>query len=236
MIADGVLEDPTPSASFGMHVWSRLPLNHVVVQEGPLWAGADKVDLVITGRGGHGAMPHETIDAVVIASEIVLAWQTIVSRNVDPAQPAVITVGSFHAGTANNVIAEQAVLNASIRSLNFEMRDFLVKRMRAVAEGICAAHGARAGKFLPGVGVDQTPDHLFRIYVVHLTRENLFAIERLDAHPNQNQVYRHQRGNGPFVIPVCADQIFRARSWLRRTVLCRNRRLLNHCGVLARPT
>ncbi len=152
MIADGVLENPAPSASFGMHVWSRLPLNHVVVQEGPLWAGADKVDLIITGRGGHGAMPHETIDAVVIASEIVLAWQTIVSRNVDPAQPAVISVGSFHAGTANNVIAEQAVLNASIRSLNFEMRDFLVQRMRVVAEGICAAHGARAElTFAPGV-------------------------------------------------------------------------------------
>jgi amidohydrolase len=152
MIADGVMEDPAPSASFGMHVWSRLPLNHVAVQEGPLWAGADKVDLVVTGRGGHGAMPHETIDAIVIASEIVLAWQTIVSRNVDPTQPAVITVGSFHAGTASNVIAEQAVLNTSIRSLNFEMRDFLVQRMREVAAGICAAQGAGAElNFTPGV-------------------------------------------------------------------------------------
>jgi amidohydrolase len=143
MIADGVMDNPTPSAAFGLHIWSRLPFNHVVVQKGPLWAGADKVDLVITGRGGHGAMPHETIDAVVIASEIVLAWQTIVSRNVDPAEPAVITVGALHAGTASNVIAEQATLNASIRSLNLAMRDFLVERMRAVAAGICAAHGAQ---------------------------------------------------------------------------------------------
>ena len=137
MIADGVMEDPRPAASFGMHIWSRLPLNQVVVQEGPLWAGADIVDLVITGRGGHGAMPHETVDAIVIGSEIVLAWQTIVSRNVDPVQPAVISVGAFHAGTVNNIIAEQAVLKASIRSLNFEMRDYLVQRMREVAEGIC---------------------------------------------------------------------------------------------------
>jgi amidohydrolase len=144
MIAAGVMDNPTPSATFGLHVWSRLPLNQVVVQQGPLWAGADKVDLVVTGRGGHGAMPHETIDAIVVASEIVLAWQTIVSRNVDPAEPAVITVGAMHAGTACNVIAEQATLNASIRSLNFQMRDFLVERMRAVADGICAAHGARA--------------------------------------------------------------------------------------------
>ena len=152
MIADGVMEAPKPAASFGMHIWSRLPLNQVIVQEGPLWAGADIVDLVITGRGGHGAMPHETVDAIVIGSEIVLAWQTIVSRNVDPVQPAVISVGAFHAGTVNNIIAEQAVLKASIRSLNFEMRDYLVQRMREVAEGICMAHGARAElTFRPGV-------------------------------------------------------------------------------------
>jgi amidohydrolase len=152
MIQDGVMEGPRPDTAFGLHLWSRLPLNQVVVQEGPLWAGADKVDLVVTGRGGHGAMPHETIDAIVIASEIVLAWQTIVARNVDPAQPAVISVGIFEAGTANNVIAEQATLHASIRSLTLEMRDFLVARMRAVADGICAAHGARAElTFTPGV-------------------------------------------------------------------------------------
>lgn len=152
MIADGVMQHPTPSAAFGLHLWSRLPLNQVVVQQGALWAGADKVDLVVTGRGGHGAMPHETIDAIVVASEIVLAWQSIVSRNVDPAEPAVITVGALHAGTASNVIAEQATLNASIRSLNFTMRDFLVQRMRTVADGICAAHGASAELHLtPGV-------------------------------------------------------------------------------------
>lgn len=152
MIADGVMENPAPSAAFGLHLWSRLPLNQVVVQEGPLWAGADKVDLVVTGRGGHGAMPHETVDAVVVACEIVLAWQMIVSRNVDPAEPAVITVGALHAGTANNVIAEQATLNASIRSLNIPMRDFLVERMGAIASGICAAHGATAElRFTQGV-------------------------------------------------------------------------------------
>ena len=152
MLKDGVLENPRPTAAFGLHLWSRLPLNQVVVQAGPLWAGADKVDLVVTGRGGHGAMPHETIDAIVIASEIVLAWQTIVARNVNPTEPAVISVGIFQAGSANNVIAERAVLNGSIRSLNTEMRDFLVRRMDEVAAGICAAHGARcAFQFTPGV-------------------------------------------------------------------------------------
>lgn len=142
MIADGAMEHPTPQASFGLHLWSRLPLNQVVVQPGPLMAGADKVTLVVEGVGGHGDMPHETIDAIVIASQIVLAWQTIVSRSVDPTTPAVITVGSFHAGSASNVIADRAELGCSIRSFDLATRDLLVRRMREVADGICAAHGA----------------------------------------------------------------------------------------------
>jgi len=142
MIADGALHAPTPQAAFGLHLWSRLPLNQVVVQAGPLMAGADKVNLVVNGVGGHGAMPHETIDAIVVASQIVLAWQTIISRTIDPTQTAVITVGAFHAGTASNVIAGRAELSCSIRSFDLAMRDLLVRRMREVAEGVCAAHGA----------------------------------------------------------------------------------------------
>lgn len=142
MIADGVLEAPQPQASFGLHLWNRLPLNHVIVQDGPLMAGADKVTLTVKGVGGHGAMPHETIDAIVIASEIVLAWQTIVARAVNPTQPAVITVGAFHAGGASNVIAERAELGCSIRFFDLATRDLLVRRMREIANGVCAAHGA----------------------------------------------------------------------------------------------
>ena len=143
MIADGALEGPKPAAAFGLHLWSRLPLDLIVVQEGPLMAGADKIHLVVHGVGGHGAMPHETIDAVVVASEIVLAWQTIVSRTVSPTEPAVVTVGSFHAGSAANVIAGRAELQGSIRSFSIETRDLLVRRLREIAEGLCAAHNAR---------------------------------------------------------------------------------------------
>ena len=145
MIADGALEGPKPAAAFGLHLWSRMPLDQIVVQEGPLMAGADKIHLVVHGVGGHGAMPHETIDAVVVASEIVLAWQTIVSRTVSPTEPAVVTVGSFHAGSAANVIAGRAELSGSIRSFSIETRDLLVRRLREIAEGICAAHNARCG-------------------------------------------------------------------------------------------
>jgi amidohydrolase len=142
MIADGVLATPTPTAAFGLHLWSRLPLNQVVVQSGPLMAGADKVSLTVEGVGGHGAMPHETVDAIVVASQIVLAWQTIVARSVDPNSPAVITVGAFHAGSASNVIAGRAELDCSIRFFDLATRDLLVRRMGEVADGVCAAHGA----------------------------------------------------------------------------------------------
>lgn len=95
MIADGVLENPAPAAAFGLHLWSRLPLNQVVVQSGPLWATADRFDLIIHGKGGHGATPHDTIDTTLVASQIVVALQSIVARNVNPTETAVVTVGSF---------------------------------------------------------------------------------------------------------------------------------------------
>ncbi len=142
MVADGVMETPTPAASFGLHLWSQLPLGTVVVQAGPLWAAADVVNLTVHGLSGHGAMPHETIDATLVAAQIVVAWQSIVARSVDPAQSAVVTVGTFHSGTAPNVISGKAELSCTIRSLSLEMRTLIVRRMDEIAAGICAAFGA----------------------------------------------------------------------------------------------
>ncbi|MEX1018171.1 MAG: amidohydrolase [Litorilinea sp.] len=142
MIQDGALADPVPAAAFGLHLWSRLPLNQVVVQSGPLWASAGMFNLTVEGRGGHGAAPHETIDATLVASQIVVAWQSIVARNVDPTQTAVLTVGSFHSGDQGNIIAGRAKLTGTIRSFDPQVDDLLKQRMAAMAEHICAAHGA----------------------------------------------------------------------------------------------
>jgi len=156
MVADGVMNAPTPAASFGLHLWSQLPLGTVVVQAGPLWAAADIVNVTVHGLSGHGAMPHETIDATLVAAQIVVAWQSIVARSVDPAQAAVITVGKFHSGTASNVISGKAELSCSIRSLSVEMRDLIVRRMDEVAGGVCAAFGARHElELIKGVPVTQ---------------------------------------------------------------------------------
>ena len=142
MINDGVLSEPKPSAAFGLHLWSRLPLNQVVVQSGPLWAAADSFTITVRGRGGHGAMPHETIDSTLVASEIVMALQSIVARNVNPTDTAVVSVGTFISGNAANVISGEATLTGTIRSFTPEVRNLLFGRIDEIAKGICQAHGA----------------------------------------------------------------------------------------------
>lgn len=142
MIADGALDEPKPSASFGLHLWSRLPLNQVIVQAGPLWATAGKFELTVTGRGGHGAVPDETVDATLVACQIVTAWQSIVARNLSPTDTAVLSVGTFQSGDVFNVIPGHAELTGTIRTFDDDVLATLMKRMDAIAAGICQAFGA----------------------------------------------------------------------------------------------
>ena len=141
MIAAGVMEDPRVDAAFGIHVAADLPVGQVKVASGPRSAAADSLRLVIQGRGAHGAAPHKGVDPIVIGAEIITALQTIVSRNVDPLERAVITVGALHAGVAPNVIPDTAELRATIRSFTPEVRDLLARRIPEVCEGIATAMG-----------------------------------------------------------------------------------------------
>lgn len=143
MIADGALEHPKPAATFGLHLWTGLPLNQVAVQAGPLMADAARFYIKLRGRGGHGAAPHETIDATLVASQIVVALQSIVARNVNPTQPAVVTVGSLHSGHTFNVIAEEAELHGTIRTFDAAVSQLVKDRITELATGICAAYGAQ---------------------------------------------------------------------------------------------
>lgn len=153
MLADGVFNAIKPQASFGLHLWSRLPLNQVVAQPGPLWASAGRFTITIEGQGGHGAAPHETVDATVVASHVVVALQTIVARNINPAQPAVVTVGAFHSGDAWNIISARATLVGTVRSFDQTVHDQLMQRIAEIAQGVCAAFGATCVVEAP----DQTP-------------------------------------------------------------------------------
>ncbi len=142
MIAAGALQNPTVDAIVGLHLWNNMPIGSLGVKAGASMANSDRFHLRIVGKGGHGAMPHQTVDAVVVGSEVVIALQTIVSRNVNPLHPAVVTVGHFRAGDTFNVIAPYAEIWGTVRTLDPEAGDLIPKRIEQVVAGICQAHGA----------------------------------------------------------------------------------------------
>ncbi len=142
MIEAGVLHNPEVSAIIGLHLWNNLPIGTVGVRAGALMAAVELFDCHIQGRGGHGAIPQQTIDAVLVGSQVVNALHTIVSRNVDPLQSAVITVGKFQAGYAHNVIADRAELSGTVRYFDPQLSTLLRERITAVIAGVCSAHGA----------------------------------------------------------------------------------------------
>lgn len=142
MIADGVLKDPAPDAAFGLHVWSMSPVGQAVVKGGPLWASADKFDIEIVGRGTHGALPHQGIDAIVVAAHAVAQLQTVVSRSINPLEPAVLTIGEIAGGSAFNVVAERVALSGTLRTFDQTVREQVIQRMHALLSGVCTAFGA----------------------------------------------------------------------------------------------
>ncbi|MDH6060747.1 M20 family metallopeptidase [Chrysosporum bergii ANA360D] len=142
MISAGVLKNPDVDAIIGLHLWNNLPLGTVGVRPGALMAAVECFNCTILGRGGHGAMPHQTIDSVVVAAQIVNALQTIVSRNVNPIDSAVVTVGELHAGTKLNIIADTARMSGTIRYFNPDLRGFFHQRVEQIIAGVCHSHGA----------------------------------------------------------------------------------------------
>ena len=141
MIKEGVLDGA--GLIFGGHLDRHYHPGTIVVSEGPVNASSDNFSIEIIGQGAHGARPHESIDAVVVGSLMIMALQTIVSREVDPARPSVVSVGQFHAGTAPNVIAGQAKLEGTVRAQDPAVRQQLLNSVRRIAESIAQLHGAK---------------------------------------------------------------------------------------------
>jgi len=142
MLEDGFLDLFPCDAMFGMHNMPQQPAGKFVFRPGPMMASADRATITVRGRGGHGAMPQTAVDAVVVGSAIVMALQSIVSRNVPPLETAVVTVGAFHAGEAPNVIPETAELRLTIRAFRPEVRTLLERRVREIASAQAAVFGA----------------------------------------------------------------------------------------------
>jgi hippurate hydrolase len=144
MMDDGLFEHHPCDAVFAMHNMPGTPVGHFVFRDGSAMASSDYVTIRVHGTGGHGAMPHRAADPLVAASSIVMALQTIVSRNVDPLDTAVVTVGALHAGQANNVIPALATLELSVRSLNPDVRRLLEQRIKALVTAQAESFGVTA--------------------------------------------------------------------------------------------
>ncbi len=142
MIEAGALKNPDVEAIIGLHLWNNLPLGTVGVRTGTLMAASEFFSCTIQGKGGHGALPHQTVDSIVVGAQVVNALQTIVARNIDPTKAAVVTVGKFHAGMAQNVIADTATLSGTVRYFDPAYSDYFAPRMEQLVAGICQSHGA----------------------------------------------------------------------------------------------
>lgn len=142
MIEAGILENPRVDYALGCHLWPGLPAGTLGVKSGVMMSAASMFDVEITGKGGHGAMPHLTVDALDTACQVVNALQRVVSRKLDPMTPSVVTVGSLHAGSVANAIPEKATLSGTIRTFDKEIWDSYPSILEPVIKGVCDSMGA----------------------------------------------------------------------------------------------
>ncbi len=144
MIEDGVMKDPKVDFVFGLHIDSNRRSGEFGVKEGAIMAAPDTFRVRIIGSGGHGSAPHKTVDPIYVAAQVILALQGVSSRMIDPMRPFVISVGAVHAGTKENVIPDEALLDGTIRTLDEATRKRAKAKVAEVAKGVCRAFGARA--------------------------------------------------------------------------------------------
>ena len=142
MIQAGVLKNPDVSGIFGLHCDSSIPVGRIGVKEGPFMAQADSFDVIIKGIGGHGARPHDGIDAILVASQVIQALQAIASRKIDPVQPVVISVGKIEGGTKRNIICDRVTLEGTARSLSKEVAKRIPRLLKEIVSGIAKSAGA----------------------------------------------------------------------------------------------
>jgi amidohydrolase len=139
MIDDGVLENPHVDRTFALHLYSGLDVGKIGVRDGAFFASADEFDLTIRGKGGHGAMPQLAVDPIAAGAYVITALQTIVSREVAPKDPAVVTVGQFTSGTTFNVIPDEAKMKGTVRAFDADVRRSMPERMRRILDGLGTA-------------------------------------------------------------------------------------------------
>lgn len=171
MVAEGVLENPKPDYALGMHVWNEMPVGWYALTPGPTMAGAEVFTVKIIGKGGHGAAPHKTIDPVAAAAQIITALQTITSRNVNPLESAVVSVCTVEAGSAFNVIPQEATFTGTIRTFKPEVFNTVTERFTALINHIAAAMDCSAEIVMEKVTYPVTNDPDLAALMAKVTRE-----------------------------------------------------------------
>ena len=158
MLEDGLMDRFGIEQVYGMHNGPGIPVGAFAIRPGPIMAGGDAVGITIRGIGGHAARPHKSIDSVLVGAQLITALQSIVSRSVDPLESAVISICTFHAGNARNVIPQTAELKGTVRTLNQSVRELVERRVREVVAGVAQMSGA---------GIDLTYERGYPVTVNH---------------------------------------------------------------------
>ncbi|MBN9334627.1 M20 aminoacylase family protein [Devosia sp.] len=179
MINDGLFERFPVDTIFGLHNWPGIPAGQFAFLEGPAMASVDMAVIRIQGKGGHGAKPHLSIDPVVVAASLILALQTVVSRNIDPLQAAVVTVGSIHGGSLPNVIPDSVELQLTVRSFDETVRQSVRERITALVHTHAASYGATADLRYP-TGYPVLVNDAAQTHFAHNVAKRHFGADRVD--------------------------------------------------------
>ncbi len=179
MIRDGVLENPKPDRVLSMHVWATEEVGTVGMTDGPTMAASGAYRIAVRGRGAHGASPHLGADPIVAVAHIITALQTIISRNVDPLDQGVVTVGSIHGGTAPNIIPDLVEMQGTIRAFRDEVMQLLRERIRQIAENVAQALGVAADVTFSEASTPATVNDPAMAQIVRQTAIELFGAERV---------------------------------------------------------
>jgi len=205
MIESGALDNPKVDEIIGVHtgsIWAGLKPGQIGWKVGPFMAATSRVDITFEGKGGHGATPHLTVDPIVMAAEAIVQLQTLVSREVSPFEPVVITIGKIEGGTANNIIPVCCKLAGSIRTFNAEVHEFIKERIKTMAEGVASnARGKAIVEFtsnIPVVDNDEACSHRMRDIITGTMGGEYAAEVALPTSGSEDYAFYLQKVPGAF--------------------------------------
>lgn len=183
MIADGVLKNPDVDAVFGMHVWPSLKTGTVGTREGALMGASDRLFLTVGGKGAHGSEPENGIDAIAIAAQVITALQTIVSRSVSPLDAAVVSIGTIRGGNRYNVIADEVILEGTVRTVNPETQEKMPSRIAKIARGVAEGMGGECEieyikGYPPLMNSRETTEKALSALEKTIGKENIIHVEK----------------------------------------------------------